>query len=69
MKKWTVTFEALDDGSIGVSSENRGFNSFELLALLDLKKCDLLAQLSPETRFKRVLIDEDGSEFEIKEEN
>ena len=67
-KRWTLVFEEDENGGIRISSKNDGFNSMELLALLDLKKTDVLAQLSPETVFKRVFVDENGNEFELKEE-
>lgn len=70
MKKWSLVITEDDDGQISLSARsNGGFHALELLGLLEMKKCDILAQLSPESTFKRVLIEKDGSEFEIKEEN
>ena len=69
MKKYTVTFTADDDnGVINVETKNDGFTSFEIIALLDLKKQDMFAQVCPTANFKRVFVDSDGNEIEIKEE-
>lgn len=68
MKRWELIFTEHDDGQISVSAQNQGFDGMELLALLDLKKCDVLAQISPTTVFKRTLITEDGTKYDFTEE-
>jgi hypothetical protein len=68
MKKFTVTFTADECENIEIDARNDGFTSFELIALLELKKNDIFAQICPTSNFKRVFVDRDSNEVEIKEE-
>ena len=68
MKKYEVIFTMEnEDGPLRVSTRNDGFSSIELIALLEMKKTDILAQICPDADFKRVFVDENGAEKEIKE--
>ena len=43
-KKYTLT-AIVEDGKLRVASENSGFNSMELLGLLDWKREDVISQV------------------------
>ena len=67
MKKFTMEVTMDLDGSIEVSGENNGFNAFELIAFLELKKQDIIDQVNNKDKFeyKRSYIDESGEKIEV----
>lgn len=68
MKKWELIFTETENGEISISAMQQGFNAMELIALLELKKADILAQMDCGTKYTRVLIEQDGTKVEMKEE-
>lgn len=68
MKTWKLEFTVMDDGAVSIASENCGVGTSDMIALLEMKKMDIMAQISPETNFKRVFVDSDGNKKEIVEE-
>lgn len=59
MKKYTLTITE-DKDSFKVESENEGFNSLELYAILDIKRQDILKQIHGEIKpdFVRKYVEE-----------
>ena len=70
MKKFTVTFtEDEYNKTIECKSTNQGFSAFEIIGLLEMKKEDLREQLTNEPKFKRYLINPDGTRQEVVKES
>lgn len=70
MKTYELKFTLNEaDGQLHINAHNDGFSFMELVTMLEMKKLDILAQSSPDVHFKRLLIDEDGNNIEIKGEN
>ena len=70
MRMYELKFTIMEDtGKLCISATNDGFTSMELIALLEMKKNDILAQIAPDAHFKRVFVDGDGAEIEVKGEN
>lgn len=70
MKTYELKFTVMEDtNQLHIEATNDGFSSFELVALLEMKKNDILAQMAPDMHFKRVFVDGDGNKLEIKGEN
>lgn len=67
MKKFTMTITESDSGVITIGTECHGFNGNELVGLFEMKKLDLLAQMNPDTNFKRYILNPDGTKTEIVE--
>ena len=67
MKKYTLTITLGEDDSVNMRSENQGFNIAELVAFLEVKKLDLVAQSSEYANFKRHVMRDDGTKIEIVE--
>lgn len=69
MKKFKLVIEHDADG-IRMSGENDGFNVLELIALLDVKKTDLMEQFTKLDNFKhhRVAKTKEGEWTEIRKE-
>ena len=44
-RKWIVEHIMYDDGTTQLSRKNDGFNSFELMGLLELSKDDIINQI------------------------
>lgn len=63
MKKFTLVCTEKEDEQIEMRMVNEGFNGMEILAILEIKKADLIEQVThPEKfTFKREGVDEDGS--------
>lgn len=68
-KKFTLIVETNDDGTLNIIGENEGFNAFEVLGFLDLKRQDVLDQindyLGQGAKFKRT-VKRDGEIMEIE---
>ena len=56
-----------DEKSISFDAQNRGFDVFELIGLLETKKSDLIDQCNHQARFSRTFI-QDGKEIKITKE-
>jgi len=62
-KKWTIEHIIFEDGTSGLSRTNDGFNSFELIGLLEISKDDIIKQIKGEIKpdvVNRTLIVEDN---------
>ena len=69
MKEYRIKFTIDDEDVLTVEKNNTGFSGHELIALLEIAKADVIAQLSPNLYFKRTLIDQEGNKYEVKGEN
>lgn len=59
--------EVFDKGEkVTIQAYNDGFNTLELIGLLESKKQDLLNQLKNQSEFERT-VKKDGNEYGIKE--
>lgn len=59
--------EVFDKGEkVTIQAYNDGFNTLELIGLLESKKQDVLNQLKNQSEFERT-VKKDGTEYEIKE--
>lgn len=65
MRKFTMTVVDKKD-KLHINTKNRGYNAFELLGILEIKKDDIMRQLKCESEFERILV-EDGKEYVITE--
>lgn len=66
MKRFTMVV-TIENDVINIATENKGFNSLEILGLLENKKDDIIKQMQTPSKFERTLID-DGKKFVITEE-
>jgi hypothetical protein len=69
MKEYVIKFKMDDDDILSVTKINDGFSGHELIALLEIAKADVIAQLSPDLYFKRTFIDQEGNKYDVKGEN
>ena len=68
MKKFVLTIEQEGNGYT-MNATNEGFNPFELIAILDVKKNDLIEQLTQCENFThRRIYNENGEKYEIEKE-
>jgi arginine deiminase len=67
MRKYTLTITQGENGTT-MRAENQGFTVAELIAMLEIKKLDLVAQGNNDTNFKRYALHDDGTKTEIVEE-
>lgn len=67
MKSYTLTFVSKGDvdGTVDSSAENCGFSGLELVALLELKKQDILEQMRNPIKFNRTTRRDNGDVVEI----
>ena len=66
MKKFEIIFTMNDDGAISISGENNGFTALEAIALLEMKKSDVLDQVNKPTKFARTY-SQDGTVLNISD--
>ena len=66
MKKFEIIFTMDDDGVISISGENNGFTALEAIALLEMKKSDVLDQVNKPTKFTRAY-SQDGTVLNISD--
>ena len=68
MKKLTITFTENGD-KLYCEAENKGFNAFEIIGLLETKRLDIFDQIQHHEQFKRYIVKDDGTRQEIVKEN
>lgn len=63
MRKFVLTCIEAENETVKLEVRNEGFNGMELLAILEMKKADLVEQFThPEKfRYERELVDSDGN--------
>ncbi len=54
------------NGNFNFTAENNGFNALELIAILEMKKNDVIVQVQAQTEYDRTTII-DGKKFKIVE--
>ena len=69
MKTYEIKFTVDENDILTVMKSNNGFTGYEIISMLEIAKADVIAQLSPNLYFKRMLIDENGDRYEVKGEN
>lgn len=62
----TITEDTLDK-KLDFNAMNTGFSALELIALLDVKKQDILRQFGNDVDFTRTFVHPDGTECHIEE--
>ena len=55
-----------DNGVFTFTSENDGFNALELIAILEMKKHDVVVQAEAQTKYDRAMV-RSGKKFNITE--
>ena len=66
MREFCLRAREDDTGEIVIDATNTGFTPLELIALLDLKKHDIMRQVDNPNAYTRTCIDEDGKRVEIE---
>ena len=57
----------VENGYLNIETKNEGFNSLDIIGILDMKRADIVRQVNEKTNFKRTLINDDGSKEDISE--
>lgn len=67
-KRLEIVFET-EGERVLVSSTNKGFASWEIVGLLEIKKQDILDQAMCDGDFKRTVVRQNGTRIEIERED
>ena len=67
MREFCIRVIENEEGGVTIEGTNKGFTAVEIVAILELKKHDLIRQIEEPTKFVRTVVNEDGSTVDISE--